>query len=95
MIQRGANVKFYEDFPYVLLEGALEERLNELGAAFEPAYVEMSEMLPIRQEAAALYTSQTELNFASKASMYQEMQQYTHGIRPVHTVHLERFWTTR
>jgi len=95
LIQRGANVKLYEDFPYVLREEALEERLNELGAAFEPAYVEMSEMLPIRQEAAALYTSQTELNFASKASMYKEMQEYTHGIRPVQTVHLERFWTTR
>jgi len=95
LIQRGANVKLYEDFPYVLKEDALETRLNELGSAFEPAYVEMSEMLPIRQEAMALYTSQIELNFNSKANMRKTVDEYTHNIRPVHTVRLERFWTTR
>src|SRR6266496_3882634 len=95
LIQRGANVKLFEDFPYVLKEGALEDRLNELGSAFEPAYVEMSEMLPIRQEAMALYTSQIELNFNSKANMRKTVDEYTHNIRPVQTVRLERFWTTR
>jgi LmbE family N-acetylglucosaminyl deacetylase len=95
LIQRGANVKLYEDFPYVLQEDALEQRLNELGGAFEPAYLEMSEMLPIRQEAAVLYTSQIELNFASKSHMLKAIDDYTYSIRPVHTVHLERFWTTR
>ena len=95
LIQHGANVKLYEDFPYVLEEDALEARLNELGGAFEPAYVEMSEMLPSRREAMALYTSQIELNFDSKASMRRVVDEYTHNIRPVHTVRLERFWTTR
>ncbi len=96
LIQRGANVKLYEDFPYVLHEDALEARLNELGGAFEPAYVEMSEMLPTRQEAMALYASQTELNFGSRArNMRNVVDEYTHNIRPVHTVRLERYWTTR
>ena len=95
LIQRGATVKLYEDFPYVLQEGALEKRLNELGNAFEPAYVEMSEMLPTRVEAAGLYTSQVGLNFGNRATMQKVMSEYTHGIRPVHTVHLERFWTPR
>lgn len=93
LIQRGANVKLYEDFPYVLESGALENRLRELGGTLEPAFVEMSEMLHLRQEAAELYTSQINLNFRDKAAMYQVMEDYTHSIRPVETVHLERYWT--
>ena len=92
LVQRGANVKFYEDFPYVLQEGALDTRLRNLGGLFEPAYVEMSEMLPLRLQAAELYTSQVELNFEGRNSMRKVMEDYTYGIRPVHTVHLERYW---
>jgi LmbE family N-acetylglucosaminyl deacetylase len=95
LIQRGANVKLYEDFPYVLSKDALEERLQEFGGTLEPALVEMSEMLHLRQEASEMYTSQIQLNFTDKASMYQCMEDYSHGIRPVQTVHLERYWTAR
>ncbi|HEX9130796.1 MAG TPA: PIG-L family deacetylase [Ktedonobacteraceae bacterium] len=95
LIQRGANVKLYEDFPYVLTNDALEERLNEFGGGLEPALVEMSEMLHLRQEASEMYASQIQLNFADKASMFKAMDDYSHGIRPVQTVHLERYWTTR
>lgn len=95
LTQRGANVKFYEDFPYALEEGALEARIKELGGALEPAFVEMSEMLPMRLEASDMYASQIQLNFGDRASMHNAMENYTHGIRPVQTVHLERYWTTR
>jgi LmbE family N-acetylglucosaminyl deacetylase len=95
LIQQGAKVNFYEDFPYVLQEGAREARLKELGGALDAVYVEMSEMLHLRQEASEMYTSQIELNFESKAAMYKEMANYTHSIRPVHTVHLERYWQVR
>jgi LmbE family N-acetylglucosaminyl deacetylase len=95
LVQRGVKVCFYEDFPYVLKEGAREARLNELGGAFEPALVEMSEMLPLRIEASDLYASQIEPNFGDATTMHRVMRQYTHGIRPVETVHLERYWTPR
>ena len=95
LIQRGANVKLYEDFPYVLTNGNLESRLQEFGDALEPALVEMSEMLPLRQEASEMYSSQIQLNFPDKTSMYQSMEDYSHGIRPTQTVHLERYWTPR
>ena len=95
LIQRGANVKLYEDFPYVLTKNALEDRLQEFGGILEPALVEMSEMLHLRQEASEMYSSQIQLNFSDKASMYQYMEDYSHGIRPVQTVHLERYWTAR
>ena len=93
LIQRGANVKLYEDFPYVLKENALQERLKFFGNTLEPALVEMSEMLPLRQEASAMYVSQTDLNFENKAAMLKSMDTYTHSIRPVETIHLERYWT--
>ena len=95
LIQRGANVKLYEDFPYVLTKGALEDRLHEFGDTLEQALVEMSEMLHLRQEASEMYNSQIQLNFPDKASMYQFMQDYSHSIRPVQTVYLERYWTAR
>lgn len=95
LVQYGAKVCFYEDFPYVLKEGAREARLQELGGAFEPALVEMSEMLPLRIEASDFYASQVAVNFGDSASMHKAMRTYTHGIRPVETVHLERYWTPR
>jgi LmbE family N-acetylglucosaminyl deacetylase len=95
LIQRGANVKLYEDFPYVLTKDALEDRLQEFGGTLEPAFVEMSEMLHLRQEASEMYSSQIQLNFNDKALMFQSMEDYSHGIRPVQTVHLERYWTAR
>ena len=95
LIQRGAKVKLYEDFPYILKEGALQARLQEFGGTLEPAFVEMSEMLHLRQEAAEMYASQVEQNFGDKQSMFKAMDDYAHGIRPVQTVYLERFWTAR
>lgn len=95
LVQHGAKVNLYEDFPYVTKAGALDARLNELGGTMEPALVEMSEMLPFRLEAADLYTSQIENNFASRAEMQRMMREYTHGIRPVETVCLERYWQVR
>jgi len=95
LAQRGVKVNFYEDFPYVLKEGALEARQQELGMSLEPALVEMSEMLPLRIEASSMYTSQTGPNFGSEEAMQTATKKYTHGIRPVETVCLERYWTGR
>lgn len=95
LAQHGAKVNLYEDFPYVQKEGALQARLTELAVPFEPLLVEMSEMLPLRQEASAMYASQILSNFSSKGAMNKAIEQYTHSIRPVETVHLERYWTTR
>ena len=93
LAEDGAKVNFYEDFPYVLKEGKLQGRLKELGSPLEPTLVEMSEMLPLRLEAADTYASQIMSNFANKEAMHQAMTNYTHGIRPVETVHLERYWS--
>lgn len=94
LVQNGARVYFYEDFPYVVREsGALEARLQELGNAFDPALVEVSEFIPARQAAASMYATQTQQNFSGEEAMHKAIAQYTHGIRPVETVDLERYWT--
>lgn len=93
LTQQAAKVKLYEDFPYALREQALETRMQEFGGVLEPNFVEMSEMLPLRIEASTMYASQIQLNFGGRAAMHNTMQSYTHNIRPVQTVHLERFWS--
>ncbi|HEY0755868.1 MAG TPA: PIG-L family deacetylase [Ktedonobacteraceae bacterium] len=96
LIRLGARVNLYEDFPYVARNpNALVERLEEFGNLLEPGLVEMSEMLPRRLTAAAKYSSQTGVNFADEANMFKEMKSYSHNIRPVETVHLERYWNVR
>ena len=95
LVQRNAKVYFYEEMPYVLEPGALDARLAELGGAFEPGLVEMSEFLPVRIEASEMYTSRIRPDFGDVATMRRDFEQYTHNIRPVKTVHLERYWTPR
>ena len=93
LVQRGTKVYLYEEFPYVLKAGAREARIQELGESLEPALVEVSEMLPYRLEAANMYTSQIGPNFGDAATMHKAIDTYTHNIRPVETIRLERYWT--
>ncbi|GCE24599.1 GlcNAc-PI de-N-acetylase [Dictyobacter alpinus] len=96
LVQRGAKVFFYEDFPYVQREaGALEARLQELGGEFEYNLVEVSEMIPLKIEAASMYRSQITSNFVSQEAMQKDMDNYAKNIRPVETVRLERYWVAR
>lgn len=96
LTQLGAKVNLYEDFPYVARKaGSLIERLDEFGNTLEPGLVEMSEMLPLRQQAAARYVSQIAANFGDQSTLFQTIATYSHNIRPVETVHLERYWTER
>lgn len=95
LVQRGAKVYFYEDFPYATRDSAVQARIKELGSNFEPNFVEMSEYLPVRQEATAAYASQITANFSDKDAMFRLIDRYSHNIRPVETVRLERYWTAQ
>ena len=96
LVQRGAKVYFYEDYPYVQREpGALQSRIQELGGAYEYALVEVSEMIPLKIEAATMYASQISSNFTGKETMHKAIEDYAKSIRPVETVRLERYWTAR
>src|SRR5258708_32746708 len=54
LIQRRANVKLYEDFPYVLQAGAPPERKQEIGGRLGPAFVEKCQKVSPRQEGAGM-----------------------------------------
>jgi len=95
LVQNGANVRFYEDFPYVLQPGALEARLRELGSNMEPQIVEMSQFLPHKVEAAACYKSQVPSLFGDVRRMEEAFATYHHSIRPVATIQIERSWAFR
>ena len=95
LVQKNEKVYYYEEMPYVLQPGALNARLTELGGAFEPTLVEMSEFMAVRLETSDMYASRIDLDFGSVAAMHHDIEQYTHAIRPVETIHLERYWTPR
>ncbi len=96
LVGQGARVYFYEDFPYVQRHPeALQARIQELGGAYEYALVEMSEMLPLKLEAADMYASQIASNFNTQEAMHKAIDSYAHNIRPVETIRLERYWTAR
>ncbi|HEX4204647.1 MAG TPA: PIG-L family deacetylase [Ktedonobacteraceae bacterium] len=96
LVQQGSKVYYYEDFPYVFRQkGALDARLQEIGANLEPHLVEVSEFLPARVTASEMYASQIARNFPGKDAIQTAMHSYTHNIRPIETVCLERYWKAR
>lgn len=93
LAQRKVNVKFYEDFPYVARQGALEARQRELNIAMEPELVEVSGTLPVAIEAALAYPSQVQRLFGSEDRMKAMINTYASSIRRTHAgIELERFW---
>ncbi len=93
LIECGAGVKFYEDFPYAAKEGALHERLLELGGDFTPTQVEIGGVLSLRIEASALYASQIKMSFGDRNTLIKAIKDYACSIRPTETAPLERYWT--
>jgi LmbE family N-acetylglucosaminyl deacetylase len=89
--ERGAVLKFYEDFPYVAATGALQERLQELSQPLVPAQVEIA--LQPRIEAAALYASQIKMSFGDKQAIHKAIQDYACHILPQRPTPLEQFWS--
>lgn len=107
LIYSGAKVKFYEDFPYVVKEDALAQRLKELAWALTPELNDVTGTLHLRQTAAEMYGSQTNMNFDrlakmygsqtkksfdSREALYKSISDYTLSLHPENAGHLERYW---
>jgi LmbE family N-acetylglucosaminyl deacetylase len=96
----GALVRYYEDFPYVMVAGALDERLRLLNArgAHElvPQTLEISATIEQRIAAIAAYRSQVELLFRKEGSYPgphdQAVKRYAAGIAPAGGSYGERTW---
>ncbi|MBF6591298.1 MAG: PIG-L family deacetylase [Ktedonobacterales bacterium] len=93
LAQRKLNVKFYEDFPYVRRQGALEARQRELGIQMEPELVEVSGTMRAKQEAIQMYTSQVPMLFGSEEEMITGVGHYAATLRRAYPgIQIERFW---
>ncbi len=96
LAQSGANVKFYEDFPYVATPGTLERRVRELGGVLEPELVEVSGALRLKEEAITQYASQVPQLFGSVPKMEQAVEGYMGSLRATYPgIQIERYWATR
>lgn len=94
LTQQKANVKFYEDFPYVDAAGALADRQRELGLAMEGELVEVSAQIPQKISAITLYRSQVPQLFGTEDRMRQMIENYSGAIRKQYPgIKIERYWT--
>ena len=93
LVQQRANVKFYEDFPYVTRPGALVARQKELGIQMEPELVEVSGQIRQKEEAIAAYASQVPTLFPSEDQMRQSVREYAASLRRAYPgIMVERYW---
>lgn len=94
LAQQKANVKFFEDFPYVTVPGALSARQQQLGIAMEPELVEISHQpFQQKQEALLQYRSQIPGLFGSEEAMLEKEKNYSSSIRRTYPgIQIERYW---
>jgi LmbE family N-acetylglucosaminyl deacetylase len=93
LAQQKANVKFYEDFPYVTRPGALAARQKELSISMEPELVEISGLIRAKEEAIALYGSQVPSLFQTEDRMRQAVREYSAALRRANPgIMIERYW---
>lgn len=93
LAQQGANVKFYEDFPYVATPGALEARRREMGSGLEEELVEVSGALRQKEDALACYGSQIPRLFGTPDRMQRAVEDYMGSLRRTYPgIFIERFW---
>jgi LmbE family N-acetylglucosaminyl deacetylase len=94
LAQQKANVKFFEDFPYVTVTGALAARQQQLGLQMEPELVEISHQpFQQKQEALLQYRSQIPTLFGSEEAMLEKERAYSLSIRRTYPgIQIERYW---
>ncbi len=93
LAQQRANVKFYEDFPYVTQSGALDARQRELGLAMESDLIEISAQMRQKIDAIAMYRSQVPQLFGNTEQMHHAVESYHSTLRTRYPgIKVERYW---
>jgi LmbE family N-acetylglucosaminyl deacetylase len=93
LVQQGANVKFYEDFPYVATPGALDARRKEMGGNLESELVEVSGALRLKEDALVTYQSQIPQLFGGPNQMQRAVEDYMGSLRRTYPgIMIERYW---
>jgi LmbE family N-acetylglucosaminyl deacetylase len=93
LAQRKLNVKFYEDFPYITQPNALQSRQKALGIAMEPELVEISGLVPQKEEAIKAYASQVPHLFGTEDRLDASLREYAGTLRRQYPgIVIERYW---
>jgi LmbE family N-acetylglucosaminyl deacetylase len=88
----GAAAAFYEDFPYVLRPGALEQRMRALGLRLVASTIDIDATLTRKIGAIGAYASQLGSLFEEPSAMARIVADYAEMLRPEAGTYGERVW---
>lgn len=94
LLETGVSMVFYEDFPYVAVPGALQERLQEIAVtgSLVSQVVGIEPTIERKIEAIKAYTSQLEVLFGGVEPMAQAVMTYARQVQPQSEGYAERVW---
>lgn len=97
LAQQGYTVACYEDLPYAIRPGALEQRLAQIGGAdlFLPTVTTIDATLARKISAIEAYASQIGTLFGDSATMERTIREYAEALRPESSTYGERIWVRR
>jgi LmbE family N-acetylglucosaminyl deacetylase len=88
----GAVMAFYEDFPYMLWDGAFEQRMRAIAQPFVASTIDIDTTLTRKIGAISAYASQLSSLFAEPAALAQIVSNYAENLRPESGTYGERVW---
>lgn len=88
----GDALAFYEDFPYVAVPGAIEERVAALGGGFVTSIIDIDATLRRKIGAIESYVSQIVALFGDTDTMRHQVVAYAEALRPEDCTYGERLW---
>jgi LmbE family N-acetylglucosaminyl deacetylase len=89
----GAQLVFYEDFPYVARPGAIETRLAALQGPWRPRTIAIDRTLSQKIVAIEAYSSQLNELFGGVEAMARAVAEYGARVRPDGAAYGERLWS--
>lgn len=88
----GNEVRFYEELPYVIMPGALDQRLAALDRPFAPNVIAIDTTLEAKIDTIAIYASQMVELFGSAAAMAEAITGYAATVPTEAGAYGERLW---
>ncbi len=91
------GVLFYEDYPYTAVEGALRQRLEEIGAPAQPRLNNISDLIGLKIASISKYKSQLGVLFGSPEAMPGAVRAYSSSVAEAApgVQYAERVWRLR
>ena len=92
MYHDNLNILFYEDFPYVAVPGALEQRRAKLDDHMISTMMTIDSVIETKLASINAYESQMNELFGGSDTMRQTVKQHGRSLCPDKATYRERFW---